>query len=438
MKSKLSIPTLLVLFITATVIAQDRTIVNATNSEISDNLDLRAIASIFGDAKNLEDFERQLNDPTIQISNLDLNNDNQVDYLRVVESVEGYAHLIVIQSVLGRDTYQDVATIEVERDKNNHVQVQVVGDVYMYGENYIYEPVYVYAPVIYTSFWQNNYRPYCSTWYWNYYPSYYFAWNPCPIFRYRNNVSIHINFSHEYNYVNIRRCHRAEALYSNRRSNYCEREYPNRAFSYRNSEVRNRYELDQNRGFKNSSSRNEVAYYTPRNGNSNPTRNYDAVATRNNTNPRTNATSVRDNNGTRKEENTRSRNYDSQNEAPRNNTTIRNNPNAIKQPNAIRNDQSVRSNPNPVRGNSGFANPRMESNTRNETPRSSNTRNESPRENSSTRMESPRNYNNNRNDSSREISNSRNNSPRANDNNTNMSSRTNNSNENSNSRANRR
>jgi cystathionine beta-lyase family protein involved in aluminum resistance len=133
--------------------AQDRTTVNATSSEISDNLDLRAIASIFGDAKNLEDFERQLNDPKIQISNLDLNDDNQVDYLRVIESVEGNTHLIIVQSVLGRDTYQDVATIEVEKDRNNQVQVQVVGDVYMYGQNYIYEPIYVATPIIYSSFY---------------------------------------------------------------------------------------------------------------------------------------------------------------------------------------------------------------------------------------------------------------------------------------------
>ena len=90
---------------------------------------------------------------------------------------------------IAKDTYQDIATIEVEKDRNNKVQVQVVGNVYMYGENYIYEPVYVHNPVIYTSFWVNNYHPYYSNWYWNYYPSYYYAWNPFPIFRYRNNIT---------------------------------------------------------------------------------------------------------------------------------------------------------------------------------------------------------------------------------------------------------
>ena len=79
MKTKIISLGLLFFLSTVIVFAQDRTIINATNSEISDNLDLRAVASLFGDAKNLEDFERQLNDPRIQISNLDLNNDNQVD-----------------------------------------------------------------------------------------------------------------------------------------------------------------------------------------------------------------------------------------------------------------------------------------------------------------------------------------------------------------------
>ena len=170
--------------------AQDRTIINAKNTDISDNLDLRAVASVFGDSRNLQDFERRLNDPKLQISNLDLNNDNQVDYLRVVESSNKYAHVIIIQAVLDRDLYQDIATIDVEKDKNNAVQIQVVGDVYMYGQNYIYEPVYYSTPIIYASFWVSNYQPYYSNWYWNYYPSYYYSWNPYPVFRYRNNIIV--------------------------------------------------------------------------------------------------------------------------------------------------------------------------------------------------------------------------------------------------------
>ncbi len=237
--------------------AQDVTTVNAKNSDISDNLDLRAVASIFGESSNLEDFERRLNDPKEQISNLDLNNDDQVDYLRVIESVEGKTHLVIIQAILEKDVFQDVATVEVEKDNNNEVQVQVVGNTFMYGENYIYEPVYIQRPIIYTTFWANYYRPYYSPWYWNYYPTHYYAWNPYPVFRYRNNINVYINYNNQCNYVNVRRSQRAVALYGNYRSNGYERRYPERSFERRNSNVANRYELDQRRNYasNNRSSR---------------------------------------------------------------------------------------------------------------------------------------------------------------------------------------
>lgn len=232
--------------------AQNRTTVSATDSEISDNLDLRAVASIFGEARDLEDFERRLNNPETPISNLDLNLDNQVDYLRVVESIEGNQHIIVVQAVLGRDQYQDVATVEVEKDsRNRRVQVQVVGDTFLYGTNYIYEPVYVGTPVIYNYFWQPYYQPYCSSWYWGFYPSYYYAWHPFPIFRYRHHIGLCINFGFQYNYVNFRRCHWGYSHYFGRRGNFIERHHPQRGFAYRNQGIANRYELDRTRTVRN-------------------------------------------------------------------------------------------------------------------------------------------------------------------------------------------
>jgi hypothetical protein len=242
--------TILMMFMSVVSLAQDKTKVTANSTDISDNLDLRAVATIFGDAANLDAFERKLNDPKSQITNLDLNNDNLVDYLRVVESVEGNAHIIVLQAVLDKDVYQDVATIEVIKDSNNRVQVQVVGDVYMYGANYIYEPVYVHVPVIYNTFWVNSYVPYCSTWYWNYYPSYYTCWNPWPIFRYRNHIGLHINFGHSFYYGNFRRCQVAYNGWYGRRGNGYELRNPGRSFSQRNVGYSNRTQLDDNRTIK--------------------------------------------------------------------------------------------------------------------------------------------------------------------------------------------
>ena len=98
------------------MVAQDVTTITANSDDISDNLDLEAVASIFGESKDLEDFEKRLNDPKTQISNLDLNNDGEVDYLRIMETAEKNAHSISIQAVIGKDQYQEVAVIDVEKD----------------------------------------------------------------------------------------------------------------------------------------------------------------------------------------------------------------------------------------------------------------------------------------------------------------------------------
>ena len=260
MKTKLLLVAFLITVFSTNTQAQNRTRINATNSEISDNLDLRAVASIFGDSRNLQDFERRLNDPKLQISNLDLNYDNQVDYLRVIESVQGRTHVIILQSVIDLDLYQDIATIEVEKDRYNQVSIQVVGNNFMYGNNYIYEPVYYNTPRIYASFWLTNYRPYCSSWSWNFYPSYYYTWNPFPVFRYRNNINNCLNTYNDYNYVNYRSSSLAINIYNSKRCNGYEKTHPNQSFSRRNYDVNNRYELDakrNNRTVDNGSQKEE-------------------------------------------------------------------------------------------------------------------------------------------------------------------------------------
>ena len=265
MKTKILILSFVTLLFVNSIHSQTRTTVNASNSEISDNLDLKAVASIFGDSENLEDFEKRLNDPKLKISNLDLNDDRQVDYLRVIESVEGNTHLIVIQAILERDIFQDVANIEVEKDRYNNLQVQVVGDPYMYGSNYIYEPVYVHSPLLFSYFWKPNYRLYYSRWNWGFYPRFYYYWRPFPIYRYHRNVRHWINYNNHYNYVNVRRSSVAINLHRNVRANSYEIRNPERSFERRNTNVSNRHELDRTR---TSNSNNRADYnnrVTPRN-----------------------------------------------------------------------------------------------------------------------------------------------------------------------------
>lgn len=222
--------------------SQKQTTLITAEAEISDNLDLRAVASLLGDAQSLEDFEYKLNDPNLRISNLDLNGDRQVDYIRVVENIDNGTHLIVLQAVLERDIYQDIATIEVEKRGTTYV-TQIVGNPYFYGVNYIYEPVYVSRPAWFGIVFQMGYRPYVSPWYYGYYPRHFVYWNPFPVYRYRKHIHQHINVHYHYNLVHVRQSTRAPQMYTTIRHNAYEVRHPQQAFAVRHQNVSNRAQL---------------------------------------------------------------------------------------------------------------------------------------------------------------------------------------------------
>jgi len=247
MKAKLASLLVVLLITTTQCVAQNRISVEAQNTDISDNLDLQAVASIFGESKDLQDFEMRLNDYDSQISNLDLNNDGEVDYLRVIESSENNVHVVVIQAVLDRDVYQDVATIVVERNRNRRTYVQIIGDPYMYGDNYIIEPVYVYTPSIFSFFWGRNYYRWNSPYYWGYYPRYYHNRHPYEVNIYLTNVNSRINRNHRYYYTDRRRNDYSVRLQQSVSRNDYGRRYPDRTFSNRNQNVRNKQDIQLRR-----------------------------------------------------------------------------------------------------------------------------------------------------------------------------------------------
>ena len=249
MKTKIGILVLALSTSFFSVQAQRRvvTTARATSYDISDNLDLDAVASIFGDSENLEDFERRLNDPDSRISNLDLNQDGYIDYLRVLENSSDRNSLVVVQAVLDKDVYQDVATIEIERLSNNNHRIQIVGDSYIYGSNYIIEPVFVRTPIIFSFFWGPRYSPWQSPYYWNYYPRWYSYYRPYSPFKYHKHIHVHINRYNTYNRVNDRHIHFSGDNYNHiRRNDYATR-YPDRAFNNRHQGVSNRNELIERR-----------------------------------------------------------------------------------------------------------------------------------------------------------------------------------------------
>ena len=185
----ISVIMLLLLTVSHLVSAQEDITIVAPTSEVAEDLDLHAVAELFKDSKNLEEFEKALNDPEIGINNLDLDGDGYVDYIRVVEQISDYTHVIILQVPLGEDEFQDVATIEIEKTGDEDYNMQVHGNEVLYGVDYYVSPVYVHIyrwPIIPWIF-RPVYRPYWSVFYFGYYPRW---WNPyrpvaVPVYRTR-------------------------------------------------------------------------------------------------------------------------------------------------------------------------------------------------------------------------------------------------------------
>jgi hypothetical protein len=201
-----------------------------------DNLNLYAVMNIFQNSETLEGFEKSLNDPNTMINNLDLNGDNQVDYIMVLDYVEGNTHTIVLRVALNQYEHQDVAVFTVQKFSDGTAQVQLIGDEALYGRNYIIEPNYAETPnpgyrgnvvqqrpqtntVVRTTYYEvatwpvivylsrPTYVVYRSRWHWGYQPVW---WNPWRPHYWHYYYGYHYNWhSHYYSYYRPWRHHRS-------------------------------------------------------------------------------------------------------------------------------------------------------------------------------------------------------------------------------------
>jgi hypothetical protein len=168
-----------------------------------DNLNLYAVLDVFQKSKTLEEFERVINSRDSNINNLDLNNDNVIDYIEVISYKEGNSYSIVLRVAINSYEYQDVAVIDVNKNSSGRINVQIIGDEELYGDNYIVEPYYsetvnpgyagnqniiidnYHNGILYADYWPITihlyspvFRLYISPWHWGFYPSYWSPWTP--------------------------------------------------------------------------------------------------------------------------------------------------------------------------------------------------------------------------------------------------------------------
>ena len=170
-----------------------------------DNLNLYAVMKLFQESPTLEEFEKKLNDQSLKVNNLDLDGDNKIDYIKVVDNVDGDIHNIALKVDVNKDEDQDVAVFVVKKDANGQVEIQLIGDEALYGKDYIIEPntgsstptanpgytgdqppppaddgqeAYATSWPVVQYMYEPSYSVWISPWHWGYYPGYWQPWTP--------------------------------------------------------------------------------------------------------------------------------------------------------------------------------------------------------------------------------------------------------------------
>lgn len=175
----------------AVITAQEEVSIRPVVSEAEEGLDLQSVAELFKDSENLEEFERALNDPQVGINNLDLDENLDVDYIRVVDETDGDVHYIILQVPLGYEDYQDVAVIEVVKVDDDNCEMEIRGDEEIYGPDYYYSPsiVHIHTWPIILHLYHPGYRPYRSQYLWGAYPLWWKPYRPVKVFVYDTRVA---------------------------------------------------------------------------------------------------------------------------------------------------------------------------------------------------------------------------------------------------------
>ena len=195
------------LFSSVQLLAQDNTSLDG------DHFSLEGALELFKTASSPENFETLLNAPDSPVNNLDLNEDGEVDYIRVEDHQSENAHALVLQVAVNETEVQDIAVIEMEQTGKEEVLLQILGDENLYGEQVIVEPTAIESQLspdgkggpsielkstrVVFNVWlwpsvrfmyRPTYRVYVSPYRWRHYPAYYKVRRPRTLTVFRANV----------------------------------------------------------------------------------------------------------------------------------------------------------------------------------------------------------------------------------------------------------
>ena len=141
-------------------------IVNQSQPNIGDNLDLRALGELIKSSKNPQEIEKKLNADN-SINNLDLDGDGNRDYLKVTEYGKGTEHGYSICAVL-KDGSPEVANVTINTTNN---QMNLNGNPNYYGSvNNTYQSTFSTTDFLLLAWMmQPHYSYYSSPYYYGHY-----------------------------------------------------------------------------------------------------------------------------------------------------------------------------------------------------------------------------------------------------------------------------
>ncbi len=134
------LPGVLILLASGTLKAQTHHNFSDSTGLPGDNFSLQGALDLFKKAASPEDFEKRLNSEDSKVNNLDLNEDGNTDYIRVVSKRDNDVQVFVLQALVSETESQDIAVIELEKNANDNAVIDIVGDEDIYGVEKIVEP----------------------------------------------------------------------------------------------------------------------------------------------------------------------------------------------------------------------------------------------------------------------------------------------------------
>lgn len=145
--------------------------------EYSKGLDLDAVTALAKKSKDAADFERLLNSQAEAVNNIDLNDDNKVDYINVTEYGRGDRRGFSLTTEISPGKTQEIATIDFQKEADKTV-MQTTGNPSLYGPGNYHHSSFGMTDALLMGWLFSNRSAYSSPFgYGNYPPSYGGGWN---------------------------------------------------------------------------------------------------------------------------------------------------------------------------------------------------------------------------------------------------------------------